>query len=65
MSEYDIDFITSAGSYALQILREDHGGATGYDILADAVRVPEPASLSLLGMGLLSLGMIRRRRKSA
>lgn len=66
LSEYDIDLnYLAAGSYALQILREDHGGATGYDILADAVPVPEPASLSLLGMGLLSLGMIRRRRKSA
>ncbi len=66
LNEYDIDLPgLAAGSYALQILREDHGGATGYDILGDAVRVPEPATLSLFGMGLLSLGLIRRRRKSA
>jgi hypothetical protein len=66
LNEYDIDRNgLAAGNYALQILREDHGGATGYDILADAVRVPEPATLSLLGVGFLSLGLMRRRRKSA
>jgi hypothetical protein len=64
LSEYDIDVANlAAGSYKLQILREDHGGATGFDILASTTTaVPEPATLSLLGLGLLSLGMVRRRR---
>jgi hypothetical protein len=66
LGEYDIDVGgLAAGNYSLQILREDHGGATGFDILADATRaivpVPEPVSLSLFGIGLLALGLVRRR----
>jgi hypothetical protein len=64
LNEYDIDLSNLvAGTHRLQILREDHGGATGYNIRADAVTaVPEPATLSLLGLGLLSLGFVRRRK---
>ena len=63
LSEYDIDISgLSAGTHSLQILREDHGGLTGFDILVDAVAVPEPSVLSLLGASLLSLGLLRRRR---
>ena len=66
LNEYDIDLANlAAGTHRLQILREDHGGATGYNIRADAVTVtavPEPATLSLLGLGLLSLGFVRRRK---
>jgi hypothetical protein len=63
LGEYDIDLSgLAAGTYSLQILREDHGGATGFDISADATAaVPEPLTLSLFGIGLLSLGLIRRR----
>jgi hypothetical protein len=63
LGEYAFDLPTlSAGTHRLQILREDHGGATGFHIRADAVTaVPEPATLSLLGFGLLSLGFVRRR----
>lgn len=69
LGEYDIDLSgLTAGNYSLQILREDHGGGTGFHILADAVTatvpVPEPMTLSLFGLGLLSLGLIRRRRSA-
>lgn len=64
IAEYNLDLSNlAAGTHRLQILREDHGGATGFHILANAtaVAVPEPASLSLLGIWLLSFGLIRRR----
>lgn len=41
---------------------EHHGGLTGFDVLVDAVCVPEPSVLSLLGPSLLGLGLLRRRR---
>ena len=63
LSEYDIDISgLSAGTHSLQILREDHGGLTGFNILADAVAVPEPSVLSLLGASLFGLALLRRRQ---
>ncbi len=57
------------GIHYLQLLLEDHGGSTGFSILADATyntsgpnpsEVPVPASLGLLLIGLAAVG--RRRQ---
>jgi hypothetical protein len=67
INEYDFDVLgLAAGNYSLQLIRADHGGSTGYQISVDAtaapVSVPEPATLSLLGLALLMLGAARNRK---
>ena len=64
LGEYSLALSNLVGINYLQILREDHGGATGYDILLTADRVvpiPEPRTIGLLGLALLGLAFARRR----
>ena len=55
----------SGGTHYLQVLREDHGGGTGYVVSvtgAPGAAVPEPGTLAILGVGLAGLGIAQRRR---
>lgn len=63
LGEYTLTLSDLTGLNYLQILREDHGGGTGYDILltADVARVPEPATVAIFGLGLLGLAFATRK----
>lgn len=66
--EYSLSLGNLTGINYLQILREDHGGATGWDITvsADSVVTPEPSSFAMLGGALLALAglAVNARRRS-
>jgi hypothetical protein len=64
LGEYSVGLSNLSGWNYLQVLREDHGGATGYDISLTADRtlgVPEPSSLGLIAFGLLAFAFGVRR----
>lgn len=64
LGEFVVDLGTlAAGTHFLQLLREDHGGATDFDILveaADPIPLPGALPLFLAGAGLIAT---RRRRR--
>jgi hypothetical protein len=68
LNEYDINLSgISAGNHLLQILRSDHGGGTGFaiEVNSEATQVPEPATLGLIGLGLVGMAVTRRRKQAA
>jgi hypothetical protein len=65
--EFSTSFTASGSSTTLDFLNADPGndssnGLDNVSVVANAGGVPEPGTLSLLGIGILGLGLLLRRR---
>ncbi|MEI6205557.1 MAG: PEP-CTERM sorting domain-containing protein [Desulfuromonadales bacterium] len=66
--EYTLDISSSpfvfSGNNLIQVLAEDHGGSTYFDmkLTADVAPVPEPSTLLLFGAGLGGFALWRRKK---
>ncbi len=60
-----VSLLPQAGIYGLIVLGQSGGGNGGYlgVLAAVPVPVPEPAAASMLALGLLTLGRLRKRRQ--
>lgn len=68
LGEFTLDIgAVGAGMNYLQVLREDHGGGTGYavSVTGDVAAVPLPAAGFLLIGGLGGLVALKRRKRAA